>query len=654
MPTGLFRDARDGLNILREAAPPGRLLKFTLAGFAVAFLIPLTAGVALSLLGHDMQAVLDGGLAHATTGEEEAAAPETAPQTPSADNGTASDGDTPDSGPPPPDASAEAPDAENAPDAADAPAPAPSDPADAHPDRGPPAAEHAAAAGAADEAAPAEQEDDDGPVPHTFTVSLESGSVPFLWRVQSLGGVLGFLFLAFLLSNNRRAINWRIVAVGLSLQFGFAIFILKTPLGRPIFEAASGAFVKLLSFTNEGSRFLFGSYALGNEIHPSFINFVFAVLPTIIFFSALMTLLYHLGVMQRVVAVVAWVMQRTMGTSGSETTSASANIFVGQTEAPLMVKPFVATMTMSELMAVMTAGFATVAGGVLALYVQFLSPWFPGIAGHLMAASVMAAPGALVIAKIMFPETEESPTKGEVRIEIDSPDANAIDAAARGAADGLQLALNVAAMLLAFIALIAMFDFLIGVPAFMQHGRALAGVLEHASLAGATLDPDLLARCDIRAVPVGLEERLPCIQDIRAVLPDGAADAVRTWPAFGLETLFGILFFPIAALMGAPLAECMHLGQLLGQKMVVNELYAYLNLSLMIQDPEVTLSPRTVILATYALCGFANFGSIAIQIGGIGSIAPTRRSDLARLGLKAMIAGSIASFMNATIAGVIL
>ncbi|TVQ98678.1 MAG: hypothetical protein EA398_13130 [Deltaproteobacteria bacterium] len=651
MQPGLLRALRDGYATLGESVRPGRMLRFALIGFGIAFLVPLVAGIALSVLGHDLDAVVNPTRSAFAEGAE-ADPGGGLPADPEADAAHATEAD-------PPAAPEDSPAPEPDPDAGVDADGGPGDGAGGLPPTGAtlPAEETSArddvtAEVVGDGASP--DGEDAEPAAYDFRVELESGSVPFSWRIQSLFGVLGFLGLAFLMSNNRRRINWRIVAVGLSLQFGFAVFILKTPIGRPIFEAASGAFVKLLSFTNEGSQFLFGSYALGNEIHPSLINFVFAVLPTIIFFSALMTLLYHLGVMQRIVAVVAWAMQRTMGTSGSETTSASANIFVGQTEAPLMVKPFVATMTMSELMAVMTAGFATVAGGVLALYVQFLSPWFPGIAGHLMAASVMAAPGALVIAKIVFPETEDSPTRGGVNIEIDSPDANAIDAAARGAADGLSLALNVAAMLLAFIALIAMFDFLIGIPAYLQHGRALASLLEQTAVAGVALPAEFLERCDIRTLSVAFEDRIVCIQELRATLPEEAAIAARTWPTFGLETMFGYLFFPIALLMGAPIAECVHLGQLLGQKMVVNELYAYLNLSLMIQDPEVTLSPRTVILATYALCGFANFGSIAIQIGGIGSIAPSRRSDLARLGLKAMVAGSLASFMNATIAGIVL
>ena len=471
-------------------------------------------------------------------------------------------------------------------------------------------------------------------------------------RLMSVVGILAFLLLAWSMSNNRRLVPWRVVAVGVSLQVGFAFFILKTPVGRPLFEGASAGFVRLLSFTNDGSQFLFASYAAGNEIHPALINFVFAVLPTIIFFSSLMTVLYYLGVMQRVVSVVARAMQATMGTSGSETTSASANIFVGQTEAPLMVKPFVERMTESELMAVMTAGFATVAGGVLALYIQFLAPHFPGIAAHLMAASVMAAPGALVIAKLMHPETEESETRGRVKVTLENTDANVIDAAARGAAEGLQLALNVAAMLLAFVALIAMINFLLGVPSYIQHGFALRELAALVEQSGYVLPSELLDRCHPGHTSVAFAERQGCVEAMLAAAP--GVDGVSTVPILRLDTIFGVLFWPIAFLMGAPVQDCMALGQLLGQKMVVNELFAYLNLSQMLQDPAQELHPRTVILATYALCGFANFSSIAIQIGGIGSIAPRRRGDLARIGIRAMLGGTITAFLTATIAGLVI
>jgi CNT family concentrative nucleoside transporter len=325
--------------------------------------------------------------------------------------------------------------------------------------------------------------------------------------------------------------------------------------------------------------------------------FAFGVLPTIIFFSSLMAVLYHLGVMTFVVRGIAWVMQRTMGTSGSETLSASGNIFVGQTEAPLLVKPFVGGMTESELMAIMTGGFATVAGGVMAAYVGFLQASFADIAGHLLAASVMSAPAALVCAKLMVPEPEpeKSETYGQLKVNLEKIDANVIDAAARGAGDGLKLALNVGAMLLAFIALIAMINFGIG------------------------------WACGL----VGF---------------DGVT----------LEGILGKLLAPLAWVMGVPWHDCAAVGQLIGVKTVVNEFVAYINLSGMVNDPNQLTHPRSVIIATYALCGFSNFSSIAIQIGGIGGIAPERRSDLAKLGLRAMVAGSFACFLTATVAGLLV
>jgi CNT family concentrative nucleoside transporter len=322
--------------------------------------------------------------------------------------------------------------------------------------------------------------------------------------------------------------------------------------------------------------------------------FAFGVLPTIIFVSSLMTVLYHVGFMQKVVLAVAWVMQKTMKTSGAETLSASANIFVGQTEAPLLIKPFVERMTLSELMCVMTGGFATVAGGVMAAYVGMLVSRFPDIAGHLMAASVMSAPAALVCAKLMVPETEKPETANTLEVAVDRPDVNVIDAAARGASEGLSLALNVGAMLIAFVALIFMLNGLLG---------WVAGL---AGFEGVTL-----------------------------------------------EKLLGWALAPLAWLMGVSWADAPLAGGLLGIKTVLNEFYGYLRLSDLLQG-EMTMQPRTAVILTYAMCGFANFSSIAIQLGGIGGLAPSRRHDLSRLGLRAMIAGTLASFMTATIAGMIL
>jgi CNT family concentrative nucleoside transporter len=318
-----------------------------------------------------------------------------------------------------------------------------------------------------------------------------------------------------------------------------------------------------------------------------------------------MTILYYFGIMQRLVGVFAWIMRRTMRTSGSETLSAAANTFVGQTEAPLMIAPFIGKMTMSELMAVMTGGFATVAGGVLAAYVGLLKGVFPDIAGHLIAASVMSAPAALVIAKVMWPETEKPETAGDVTVEVDNPDANVIDAAARGAYEGMKLALNVGAMLLAFIALIALTNALLGLPFQLYNDW------------------------------MGLE---------------GAAAVAPVT----LQQILGWIFWPFAFLIGVPVAECATVGTLLGEKLVLTEFIAYLHLYESLSEGIAQLSPRTVVITSYALCGFANFGSIGIQLGGIGGIAPERRHDLARLGLRAMFGGMLASLMTAAVAGMLI
>jgi len=491
-------------------------------------------------------------------------------------------------------------------------------------------------------------------------IRQESQDTPFYTRLVSFLGIFGLLGIALAMSNNRRRVDWRLVGMGVSLQLLFAILILKTPVGRPIFDAATGVFNRLLEFTDAGSEMLFwGQESLVN-------TFVFGILPTIVFFSSLMTVMYYLGIMQRIVKVVAWAMRKTMRTSGSETLSAAANIFVGQTEAPLMIKPYIAGMTKSELMAVMTGGFATVAGGVMAAYIGFLSRFFPDIAGHLLAASVMSAPAALVIAKIMYPETEDSPTRGrviEVETDAQAGDANVIDAAARGASEGLTLALNVAAMLLAFVALIALVNFMFAYPSYLQHGWALSGLIKEVMDAGMTVPPEVFEVCAARMseVPAALadvevpaEIRQACADAIVFHVYGGEGPSVTMWHVLTLESIFGVLFWPIALLMGTPIEDCYAVGQLLGTKMVVNEFVAYDNLNRLLRDPETTLHPRSVIISTYALCGFANFGSIAIQIGGIGGIAPERRGDLARLGLRAMIGGSLAAFMTATIAGILI
>ena len=400
-------------------------------------------------------------------------------------------------------------------------------------------------------------------------------------RFISVVGLLTMVLVAFLFSEDRKKINWRTVFSGLLLQVFFGFLILKTGVGRGVFEGAREFFAGILNFTNEGSNFVFGSL---NDVTK--VGFVFAtmVLPTIIFMSSLMSVLYHIGIMQLVISATAKVMVKIMGTSGAESLAAAANIFAGQTEAPLVVKPFVDKMTRSELMALMTGGMATVAGGVLAAYVGL------GVdAGHLLAASVMSAPAALVCAKIMVPEREESLTKGSIKMSYEKTSTNVIDAAAFGAGEGLKLALNVGAMLLAFIALIAMLNGLLG---------KLGGLI--------------------------------------------------SMPNLSLELITGYLFSPVAWLLGVPWAESFQVGVLLGKKLVINEFVAYLDL----QKQLNTLSERSVVISTYALCGFANFSSIAIQLGGIGTIAPDRRKDLAQLGIKCLIGGTLACLMTAAIAGI--
>jgi CNT family concentrative nucleoside transporter len=393
------------------------------------------------------------------------------------------------------------------------------------------------------------------------------------------------LGIAFILSNNRRKINYRIVGWGLSLQFIFGILILKTPLGKPLFGFFDKVITKLIGFSDSGSDFLFKSLVPGVGYHEAMVNFAFRALPTIIFFSSLMTVLYHFGVIQFIVKWISRIMQKTMGTSGSETLSVAANIFVGQTEAPLMIRPFIRSMTQSELMAVMTGGFATVAGGVLALYVIWLKD-IPGIAGHLLAASVMSAPAAMVVAKIIYPETDLSETSGDLNIIIEKPDSNTMEALGRGATEGLKLAANVAAMLVAFVALIAMINYFL------------------------------------------------------------------TFADTSLQGILGFVFRPLAWAMGISWEEAQMVGVLMGEKITLTELIAYSDLRDL--RLEHAISDRTAIIASYALCGFANFASIGIQLGGIGGIAPERRKDLASLALKAMLGGALASWMTASIAGILI
>ncbi|MDP2471546.1 MAG: nucleoside transporter C-terminal domain-containing protein [Candidatus Palauibacterales bacterium] len=432
---------------------------------------------------------------------------------------------------------------------------------------------------------------------------IDTGAVaePFLIRLaRGVFALAVILVVLWRFSPRRKAIDWSLVAKGIGLQFVFALLVLKTTWGRGFFSVVNDVFIALIGYTLAGARFVFGSLVDfstpvtgGEGVVEIGANFAFAVLPTIIFFSALMTVLYYLGVMQLIVKAVAWVMQRTLKTSGAETTSAAGNIFVGQTEAPLLVKPFVKNMTMSELNTVMVGGFATVAGGVMAAYVAMLAGYFPAIAGHLLAASIMAAPAGIVVSKILMPETEVPETRDTLDFEVELDSVNVIDAAAGGAADGMRLALNVGAMLIAFLAIIALINGLLGWGLGLVHIEGIT-----------------------------------------------------------LERLLGWAFAPVAWLIGVPMSDAAEIGTLFGVKMVANEFVAFRMLADGIAAGS-TLSPKSVIIATYALTGFANFSSIAIQIGGIGGIAPERRHDLSRLGLRAMLGGTVATWMTATLAGVL-
>jgi len=417
-----------------------------------------------------------------------------------------------------------------------------------------------------------------------------------------LFGLAVLIGIAWLFSNNKRAVDWRLVVTGIALQIAFAAVVLLVPGGRDVFDALGKGFVKILEFVNAGSGFIFGS--LMDTSQFGFI-FAFQVLPTIIFFSALMGVMYHLNVMQMIVRGMAWAITKIMRVSGAETTSVCASVFIGQTEAPLTVRPYIAKMTQSELITMMIGGMAHIAGGVLAAYVGMLGAGDPVeqafYAKHLLAASIMAAPATLVVAKLLVPETGTPLTRGTVKMEVEKTSSNIIDAAAAGAGDGLKLALNIGAMLLAFIALIA----LLNAPLTW-----LGDVTGLAAIIGRPTD---------------------------------------------LSTLFGYLLAPIAWVIGTPWADATTVGSLIGQKVVINEFVAYSELSKIVngQVPGMVLSDEGRLIATYALCGFANFSSIAIQIGGIGGLAPERRHDLAKFGLRAVLGGTIATFMTATIAGVL-
>jgi CNT family concentrative nucleoside transporter len=416
-------------------------------------------------------------------------------------------------------------------------------------------------------------------------------------KLISLLGLFVFVAVAWIFSYNRKLFPWRTVIWGLVLQFIFALLILKTPWGAAIFDFTGRAVNKLTGFAMQGCEFVFGPLAMDSALQRTFPErpLIFAVLVTgtIIIVASLSSLLYHWGILQKIVHAMAWVMRKAMRTSGSETLAAAANIFMGQTEAPLVIKPYVATMTRSELMCLMTGGMATIAGGVAAVYIKMgMDAGHKEIAGHLLTASVLSAPAALLVAKVMLPETEKSETAGIAPKDPPRNSVNSIDALCRGASDGMMLSINVIAMLIAFIAVIALANYLITFP------QAHFGVAE----------------------PVTLQK------------------------------IFGWINAPFAWLMGVPAKDCMTIGGILGERIVLNEFIGYLSLT----SPNTHVDERSFTLATYALCGFANFASIAIQVGGIGSLAPERRGDMAKLGLRAMIGGVLASYLTATIAGILL
>jgi concentrative nucleoside transporter, CNT family len=413
-------------------------------------------------------------------------------------------------------------------------------------------------------------------------------------RFTGLLGIALILGLAFLLSNNRRAINYRLVGTGLAIQVALAVFILKVPFGQRLFQTLGAGITKILDFSKEGAAFVFGPL-VNNEVmakafgaNNTFV-FFFNIIPTIIFVAVLVSVAYHIGLMQRVVAVIARGVHWLMGVSGSEALSNVASAFVGQVEAQIMIKPYLPGMTMSELLASMAGSMACIAGGVMAVYIALGVP-----APYLLAASLMAAPGALVISKIVWPETEVSETKGTVKLDIKKQNANLVDAISHGASDGLKVGFNVIAMLIGFIALIALVNYLLG-----------------------------------------------------------AVGGLMGFPQLSLKLILGYLFAGFAWAMGVPSQDITTAGSLMGTKMVLNEFVAYLDLTTLQKTPQA-LSSKGLTIVTFALCGFANFSSIAIQVGGIGELAPSRRADLARLGFKALICGTLASYLSATLAGLLV
>jgi CNT family concentrative nucleoside transporter len=443
--------------------------------------------------------------------------------------------------------------------------------------------------------------------------------------IRGILGILLVIGIAFLFSNNKRKVNWRLVITGLGIQLFFAIFIIhgetlrKTfflfGLPKMIIDWLGGAVIKLLVFIAEGSKFVFGALGVnpGGEGSMGFF-FAFQVLPTIIFFASLTAVLYYTGILQMVVKGMAWLMARLLGTSGAESLSNTANVFIGQTEAPILIRPYINSMTRSEILTIMIGGMATVAGGVMASYIQMLGTAMAAaknitlqaaqlqFAVHLITASVMAAPASLVISKILYPETEEPKTKGTVKIEVEKGASNVIEAAANGAADGLKLALNVGGMLIVFIAFIYLFNFLLG---------------EVGSL-------------------LGVNEYLQA----------------KFGHPLSMQLILGLVLQYIAIGIGVPAQDALNFGSLFGTKVVLNEFVAYIGLADLIKEGAMTA--KGITMATFALCGFANFSSIAIQLGGIAPMAPNRKKDIAALGLKAVLGGSLVTLLTATLAGVLI
>lgn len=548
----------------------------------------------------------------------------------------------------------------------------------------------------------------------------------------SFCGIFVLIFIAWIISEDRRRFPWRVVAWGLALQLLFGFLVLWWEPGAHFFLKLNDVFNALIGFSKEGAIFVFNSLGssdtgvpgpptlkdyltrLGQESHDPVVKqavaygtvpgffFAFQVLTTIIFFSALLSVLYYLGIMQKIVLVFAKIMAKTMHVSGAEALSNSANIFVGQTEAPLVVRPYIERMTRSEIMAIMTGGFANTAGGVLGAYIMMLVGYFPNIAAHLISASLLSAPAAFIFAKVMVPEIGEPLTMNEVKMDVPIEDANLLDATANGTTVGWQLAINVAAMLISFVALIAMLNYLVAWTGVCFHSAggfgffnlamgAVLGTLlviervgpPKGSVVWSLLAALFLALIGVRAfcpawtrsvAVLAAAVWLPLFLQCDAAKPWGkrgwgvilgtllAADIVYLgWgpldpgTSLSIQLILGWLHWPIAWIMGVPSYDCLAVGKLLGEKLILTEFIAYLDLANLLgaagRGEAPGLDPRSIVILTYALCGFANFASIGIQIGGIAPLAPSRRHDIARLGLKSMVAGALATYMIACVAG---